>query len=91
MFGRGMETKDKIKCRRKLSLYKNAVHVGRQGAIGKLLSIQSAEHNWCPGEDQMTIGQQEIKRGGHDGDCHVDLLVRIFGVEEIPQERPVRA
>ncbi len=86
-----METKCKLKCRRKLSLYKNAVHVGRQCASAKLSSIQSAEHNWRSRKNQITIGQQEIKRRGHDGDCHVDLPVRIFGTEEVSQERLVRA
>ena len=80
-----METKCNLKCRRKLSLYKNAEHVGREGTSAKLCSIKSAEHDWCTRKDPITVIQQEIKCRGHDGNYDVDLLVSIFCTEEVLQ------
>src|SRR6266480_1649304 len=85
-----METKRKLKRRRKLSVYEDAVHVGRKRAAAKLSLVQSAEHNSRPGKNQVTVCQQKFKRGGHDGDGDVDFLVCIFFAQEVSQQRLVR-
>src|SRR6266850_4650266 len=85
-----METKREFERRCKLSLDQYPVHVRWQGASTKLSPIQTAEYNGCPWKDQVSIRHQEIKGRCHDGDCDVDLLVRIFCTKEVSQNRLVR-
>jgi len=55
-------------CRRKLSLYEDARTRWAAGIDWQVVCLsQSAEHNWCPRQDQITASQQEIKRRSQTG------------------------
>src|SRR5678809_1144440 len=63
-----MQAESQLERRRKLTLQQYACHVGRQLPIAELPSIDTTEHNRCPGEHFASMGEHEVQRRAHRGD-----------------------